>query len=97
MPEQFQRSFLNEQFFPIHYGLEDTNVPFDWDHISPQKAITFHNVPKPISSVYSIIGNLRAWPFSLNRKDQAITSYQKFNPLEGEPNDRLPNLIGRIW
>lgn len=88
-----QRAFLHEQFLPIHYELEDTNVPFDWDHISPQKAIAFRNVPKPIDGVYSTIGNLRAWPYSINRQDQAITPYQKFNPIEEEPKERLQNSL----
>ena len=73
-----QREFLDNQFKPKHFGLEDTDIPFDWDHISPQKSLP-KNAAKPIRGVYHTIGNHRAWPFSLNRKDQANSPYAKFN------------------
>jgi len=76
-----QREFLHSQFLPIHYSLEDTNVPFDWDHISPQNAIAIRPIPKPIASVYETVGNYRAWPFYLNRGDQDLSPSKKFNPL----------------
>jgi len=82
-----QRHFLHEQFLPTHYGLEDTNIPFDWDHISPQKAISFRGIPKPIESAYRTIGNLRAWPYRLNRMDQANSPNQKFNPLRASSKE----------
>ncbi|MBL0200981.1 MAG: DUF262 domain-containing protein [Chitinophagaceae bacterium] len=88
-----QRDFLYKQFLPDHYGLEDTNIPFDWDHISPQNAIAIKPVPKPIGSVYNTIGNFRAWPYSLNREDQAITPYKKFNPLNESRKEDLPELL----
>lgn len=88
-----QRDFLHQQFKPTHYGLEDTNVPFDWDHISPQNAIAIRPVPIPIESVYNTIGNLRAWPYSLNRIDQAITPFMKFCPLEGYTREVIQDLL----
>lgn len=91
-----QKDFLYKQFQPEHYGLEDTNVPFDWDHISPQNAIAIRPVPKPIESVYGTIGNLRAWPYSLNRTDQAVTPYLKFNPLESNTKEDLPTLLNQF-
>lgn len=84
-----QRGFLDQQFNPIHYGLEDTNIPFDWDHISPQNAISIKQLARPIKSAYKTIGNFRAWPYSLNREDQAATPSVKFNPLSFTSNDRL--------
>lgn len=76
-----QRDFLHQQFLPLHYNLEDTNVPFDWDHISPQNAIAIKYKSRPIDEAYRTIGNMRAWPFSSNRSDRAITPLLKFNPL----------------
>lgn len=84
-----QRMFLYHQFKPEHYGLEDTNIPFDWDHISPQSAINIKNAAKQIKDAYQTAGNLRAWPFGLNREDQAKTPSLKFNPLSGNPKADL--------
>jgi hypothetical protein len=84
-----QREFLHQQFKPIHYGLEDTNVPFDWDHISPQHAISIRPVARPIKSAYKTIGNFRAWPYSLNRENQADTPSTKFDPLSLISDDRI--------
>lgn len=34
-----QREFLAKSFKKNQYYLDDTNLPFDWDHISPNKYI----------------------------------------------------------
>lgn len=89
-----QRQFLYDQFFIDDYVLEDTDVPFDWDHISPLKAIGLRNVAIPLERVYYTIGNLRAWPYSLNRMDQGNTPCSKFDPLKEENTEQLLNYFG---
>jgi len=77
-----QRRFLAKIFKEHHYDLEDTNVPFDWDHISPSKYVYKQkNIPRAISDWYFTIGNLRAWPYSLNRMDQDNLPAKKLNPF----------------
>ena len=76
-----QRKFINDFFNIKEFYLDDTDVPFDWDHISPYKLV--HNRPiqaDNFKSWYSTIGNFRAWPYSLNRMDQADTPSTKLNP-----------------
>lgn len=80
-----QRSFLAKVFREKQYQLEDTNVPFDWDHISPHKFVhrKFY-IPFIIKQWYNTNGNLRAWPYSLNRMDQDDVPALKLNPLNPE-------------
>jgi len=77
-----QRSALSEWFQEIEdYNLEDTNRAFDWDHIAPNNAI--HRkwyINEALTNWYSSNGNFRAWPYSLNRKDQAAAPSDKLNP-----------------
>jgi hypothetical protein len=77
-----QREFLSNQFKQNHYCLDDTNVPFDWDHISANKYVkNKRKIPLIIKDWYSSIGNLRAWPYSLNRIDQDVVPPLKLDPL----------------
>jgi len=77
-----QREFLHKHFDKKQYYLDDTNLPFDWDHISPAKLIyRIHNIPKSIKYIYHSNGNFRAWPYSLNRMDQDDTPAIKLDPL----------------
>jgi hypothetical protein len=68
-----QRQALHIWFADIDYSLlEDSNLPYDWDHIFPQKWV--HNkrgIKNELRQWYNTIGNFRAWPYSLNRSDQA--------------------------
>lgn len=68
-----QRQALHLWFTNIDYSLlEDSNLPYDWDHIFPQKWV--HNqrgIKNELRQWYNTIGNFRAWPYSLNRSDQA--------------------------
>jgi hypothetical protein len=51
-------------------NFEDTNCPWDWDHIYPQNAIKHkQNVDQALKDFHNSIGNLRVWPFELNRAD----------------------------
>jgi hypothetical protein len=76
-----QREFLSEMFTHGEYYLEDTNQPFDWDHISPKRLTLKHGIPFIIKDWYESIGNLRAWPYSLNRSDQDVVPAKKFDPV----------------
>lgn len=76
-----QRSALHEWFSGQDMSyIEDTNRPFDYDHISPQKLVyrKWH-ISDALKSWYNTNGNIRAWPYSLNRKDQALAASSKLN------------------
>ena len=76
-----QREFLSIFIKPEHLLLDDTDVPLDWDHISPSKFIHGkRNISKVFKDWYNSNGNLRAWPYFLNRMDQDITPKEKLNP-----------------
>ncbi len=76
-----QRDFLSRVFNLRDFYLEDTNQPFDWDHISPRKYTLKRGIPTIFNKWYGSIGNFRAWPYSLNRSDQDVFPAQKFNPV----------------
>ena len=63
-------------------SLEDTNAPWDWDHIYPQSWVYYKkNIPHIIGSWYNSIGNLRAVALEINRSENNNTS----------PSERLTN------
>lgn len=84
-----QRHFLSTIFNEKQYHLDDTNVPFDWDHISPRKFISKHGIPKILKEWYNSNGNYRAWPYSMNRMDQDSTPALKLDPLNSDQNHKL--------
>jgi hypothetical protein len=91
-----QRQFLTNTFKEQHFELDDTNVPFDWDHISPNKLVENKRmIPKAIKDWYNTNGNLRAWPYSLNRIDNDSIPEIKFDPLNA--NRHSPNDIEERW
>ncbi len=68
-----QRRFLSDpRFFRDDlFRLDDTDVPFDWDHISPENLVkNKRNIPSPLKDIYNQPCNFRAWPFQLNRSDK---------------------------
>ena len=76
-----QRMALDSWFKEDDFNLEDNNVPFDIDHICP---ISFKRyAKKDIKKVINTIGNLRIWPYELNRFDKDdsanIKLYKKCN------------------
>ena len=77
-----QRAHLSKWFHEIEeYNLDDTNRAFDWDHICPQSYIyKKHNVKRALKDWYNSNGNLRAWPYSLNKSDQDLAPSIKLNP-----------------
>ena len=51
-------------------NFEDTNCPWDWDHIHPESSIKGkRKLLSVLKDWHSSIGNLRAWPLELNRSD----------------------------
>lgn len=58
-----QRQALWEWFEDRFYQLDDTNVPFDWDHIFPNKYVKGKKkIPRILRESYNTNGNFRAWP-----------------------------------
>jgi len=81
-----QRSALFEWFKDIEdHDLDDTNRAFDWDHICPSNFVKYRGGIHPaLTSWFNSIGNLRAWPYSLNRSDQDEAPSDKLNPISEE-------------
>jgi hypothetical protein len=77
-----QRDALSEWFHEIEgYNLDDTDRAFDWDHISPNNAIrSKRNVHRALKDWYHSNGNMRAWPYSLNRQYQDEAPSEKLCP-----------------
>ena len=91
-----QRHWLNK-FFPDYNPaapdqLEDSDRPFDWDHIFPQK--NFYN-KRGLLSLWRdwpyTIGNVRAWPMELNRSDQDDSPAIKMNDVRNENGELIPS------
>ncbi|MDR1111849.1 MAG: DUF262 domain-containing protein [Deltaproteobacteria bacterium] len=77
-----QRRYLDKWFPKELFELDDVNTPYDFDHILPHSFISYRSGLKPeFKSLYNGIGNLRAWPYELNRSDQDNGLGPKFNPL----------------
>ena len=93
-----QRDFLSSFFKDKQYELDDTNVPFDWDHISPYKFIhrRFY-IPPIIKDWYNTNGNFRAWPYALNRMDQDDVPAFKLNPLNGAISEDQRKINKEKW
>lgn len=83
-----QRSFIESYFKKDQFKLEDTNVPFDWDHISPNRLVrNKKNIPKIVRDWYQTNGNYRAWPYALNRMDSDNSPAIKLNPFSKDFDD----------
>lgn len=80
-----QRSFVGERFSdynPQRRDLwEDHNRPWDFDHILASKFVSNRKRGIPFQTFchewLGTIGNLRAWPMTDNRSDQAETAFEK--------------------
>ena len=84
-----QRQALFEWFEDRQYHLDDTNVPFDWDHIFPHKYVKGKkNIPRILRDIYNTNGNFRAWPYPLNRGDQDVLPSVKLNPNKENTQDK---------
>lgn len=80
-----QRAALSQWFSGLEeFYLEDTNRPFDFDHICPNSYThNKKNIHRALRDWYSSNGNFRAWPYSLNRGDQDDPPAQKLNVVDG--------------
>ncbi|TCJ41274.1 DUF262 domain-containing protein [Parafrankia sp. BMG5.11] len=66
-------------------SIEDSNRPWDWDHILPESLIRKkHDIPPSVKWWISSVGNLRAWPFEANRSDGNTPPVDKMNTLPDE-------------
>ncbi len=88
-----QREFVNRWFSNFNHAgvqnLEDTNCPWDWDHIHAQRLIKRKwNVDTALREWHSTIGNLRIWPMELNRSDSDLPPSEKLAP-EADSNPFL--------
>jgi hypothetical protein len=74
-----RRLLSNKEYFKEElFRLDDTDVPFDWDHISPNKYVTKKKyIPGPLKYMYQQPANLRAWPYQLNRSDSDKSPAEK--------------------
>ncbi len=89
-----QRHFLESYFNQTQYRLEDTNVPFDWDHISPHNWIKSRPyIPQILKDWYQSNGNFRAWPYALNRMDSDNSPGYKLKPLNPKNYDSPEKLM----
>jgi hypothetical protein len=82
-----QRHFIENYFSKEQYELEDTALPFDWDHISPNNFVKHKknkSIPPFVKEWYQTNGNFRAWPYALNRMDNDDSPSVKLNPLNQE-------------
>ena len=85
-----QRSYINENLSDFNQleSLEDTNAPWDWDHIYPQSWVYYKkNIPHIIGSWYNSIGNLRAVALEINRSENNNAA----------PCDRLLNRLAESF
>ena len=68
-------------------NLEDTDRPWDFDHIHAQKYVSYKwNIPQVIKDWHGSIGNLRAWPFELNRSNAEAVPSVKLRDAGDEKN-----------
>ncbi len=82
-----QRHALKLWFKDVEYCLDDTNLPFDWDHIAANKFQNVKGISRPVKYMYNTIGNFRAWEYRLNRIDQDEVPSVKLNPLRSEDDN----------
>jgi hypothetical protein len=66
--------------------LQDTEQPWDYDHIHPQHFCKYkQNIPPIIKAWHGTIGNLRAWPSEVNRALGELAPKKKLEePIEQE-------------
>ncbi len=94
---------------PVQGGrLEDTNRPWDYDHIMPSYYIAGRwSIPPVIKKWHGTIGNLRIWPMEANRSDGEEVPAKKLwcgeadlDPSYGlsTPEDvQAASLVGDSW
>lgn len=74
-----QRHFISAWYNKEEFMLDDTNTPFDWDHIAADSLQRKkQNISPLLKEIYQTNGNFRAWPYELNRADQDSSPHEKF-------------------
>lgn len=96
-----QRDYIRQRFVSFgqwELALEDTNCPWDWDHIYPS-ATGLHNVDKVYRDWHNTIGNFRVEGLSENRRDGCNTPTEKLalTDEEGTPGWRNSAITEGIW
>ena len=86
-----QRAFVNKWFGTFNHlgiqNLEDTNCPWDWDHIHAQNLIKRKwKIDVALREWHSSIGNLRIWPMELNRSDSDLLPSEKLSDPDSDGN-----------
>lgn len=82
-----QRHYIEEEFgdFNQFEDLEDTNTPWDWDHIYPESWVKRkQNVNQYIKKLINSIGNFRALSLVQNRSESNL-----FSPAERLKDERM--------
>jgi hypothetical protein len=84
-----QRIWLSKwyrEFDPTNpIQLQDTEQPWDIDHVHPQNFVQGRqNIPGLISQWHATVGNLRAWPSEINRSQHDLYPEKKIS----DPNDQ---------
>jgi hypothetical protein len=71
--------------------LDERERPWDFDHIHPSAAVKGkRRIPNLIKEIHDSIGNLRIWPFELNRSDADAAPAKKLQGnFEGEDIAKL--------
>jgi hypothetical protein len=86
-----QRDYVNKKFKDFNQieDLEDTNIPWDWDHIYPNKYIFgLRYVDDNIRHWSGTIGNLRALALEDNRSLGDKSPAEKLKPKEEDAKER---------
>jgi len=107
-----QRAWL-EKWFPSYDPTsldhpEDTNRPWDFDHIHPTKYQynIKRKIPQVIRDWHGCIGNLRIWPFEANRSDgetpprdklSNVTDIEKIYAMDRSEELREASFISADW
>ena len=96
-----QRDYIRKRFVTCgqwELNLQDTNCPWDWDHIYPS-ASGLHDVDKIYRDWHNTIGNLRVEGLSENRRDGCNTPTEKLILTDGEgtPGWRNSGITKEIW
>lgn len=93
-----QRKFLYEYFDEKIFMLDDTNMPFDYDHLFPQSYIRRKKgIRKTLKDWYNSIGNLRAWPYEMNKSDSDRPPYEKLKDKLDDKNVLKISCCSNEW
>lgn len=93
-----QREYINDTFSDFNQleDLEDTNTPWDWDHIYPSSWVHGQWYMHPVTKRWNTsIGNLRALSFEVNRSENNI--YAPKDRISSENDKRESFIKNNDW